>query len=886
MNKNPKDNEKNMERKPYLFNKEYVDKFSSIFSEAESIIKSNDYEKVDFYGIIFCYLNYYEPGKFISFLNIYIKENQKDLFEILLIYSAHFKNPIEKSLDFFDEFIKYTLSKKDDNLEEDSSQKKDIISIKSKKDTTSKKDTISKKDCDFQIALSYIHDIETIIEIINKNKEEIYKKYKNGELKTIFVLDQKLKLKQIDEEKEIIQQPEPKDSYKGKEGNSISIQMGQVSTEDKIVSEAKKQNKKKKNSEILKIIKEIKEIIEYSNKNGAFLIHFTNEFWKYILNIYNKPILDNIKICSKLRDAFNEYFKLVEKIFEKTKEKDSLLIKKEANNYYQTDEFAFLIDQIMKKVLKDENQDLNNIQKLSYITTYNPYYKIEKKKGNEKEKEKKNRYSEKADVCIFDLFKLNDIEDDEKFIDDFRDMNFELIFRNNISEYIDKIISKIKTISNFYNIIKLINLKNIEDLGKIDIYLNFLNKKYENSIRNEINLLKGVELKKAIKVVANIAVINYKCEKIKEKKSKSEKDKKKEKSKDEKNKEKKEKKQFEFIEKRIKKLDKKIPLIFIEIMKICINYEEKNEKEKEEESLDNGDKSSDGSDKENNIDKAFDEDDDGIDYKEMEKYIFNQFVNKLDEDEDITNIINLIFCLEGKDTEGSVQNHSLRMEDNKGKGKENNENKRLNEFLKLLITKNLFKKDEFFSSNKNLKVDLLCKLNEKGIIKKNNEPYYDNILTLVKDIRDDLENKIQKEKIDDFLKNTDDIIKLRLNLIKIEINNYSPEDALKEIKKKIDKINESLKYLKYIKDNIIIYFKDSQKDLIKRLKDTIDNSKNMKIKFEGGDIDKLVKEIENLKLKDYADKINDVKNFLLFDELYSMTNGENFDDAYNKLKGI
>ena len=73
-------------------------------------------------------------------------------------------------------------------------------------------------------------------------------------------------------------------------------------------------------------------------------------------------------------------------------------------------------------------------------------------------------------------------------------MNFELIFRNNISEYIDKIISKIKTISNFYNIIKLINLKNIEDLGKIDIYLNFLNKKYENSIRNEIIVFQEIEL--------------------------------------------------------------------------------------------------------------------------------------------------------------------------------------------------------------------------------------------------------------------------------------------------------------------------------------------------------------------------------------------------------
>ena len=60
----------------------------------------------------------------------------------------------------------------------------------------------------------------------------------------------------------------------------------------------------------------------------------------------------------------------------------------------------------------------------------------------------------------------------------------------------------------------------------------------------------------------------------------------------------------------------------------------------------------------------------------------------------------------------------------------------------------------------------------------------------------------------------------------------------------------------------------------------------MKIKFEGGDIDKLVKEIDNLKLKEYADKINEVKNFLLFDEIYSMTNGENFDEAYDKLKKI
>ena len=42
-------------------------------------------------------------------------------------------------------------------------------------------------------------------------------------------------------------------------------------------------------------------------------------------------------------------------------------------------------------------------------------------------------------------------------------MNFEIIFKNNIADYIKKIIEKIKDISNFEPIIQLINVNYIDD---------------------------------------------------------------------------------------------------------------------------------------------------------------------------------------------------------------------------------------------------------------------------------------------------------------------------------------------------------------------------------------------------------------------------------------
>ena len=211
------------------------------------------------------------------------------------------------------------------------------------------------------------------------------------------------------------------------------------------------------------------------------------------------------------------------------------IIKNDAIHYFEIDEFAFLLDQIIRRYINNNKKELSSIEKLAFITQYNPYY-IDPK------------YCNKIDSNIFDLFDLNNI--DNNFIVNFRKMNFEYIFMKNIEDYINKIISKIQNISHFEKIIKLINIKN---LYKKDIFLDSSNKKYDIIIKNEIELLSDEKLNQAVKVIAKLIIINYTYEMCEKK--------------------------FDFIKRRIQTLDKKIIyLIFIEIIKICINNEEKKAK--------------------------------------------------------------------------------------------------------------------------------------------------------------------------------------------------------------------------------------------------------------------------------------------------------------------
>ena len=838
INKNPKDNDKNMDRKSYL--KEYKSDFNTIKSKADKLIEDNKYNIIDFYGIILSYLNFYDYDNFNSIINDLNVKNPNDLYEILLIYYAHFKYPVKQNLNFFNKFIKYAIKNKEFAI--------------------------------FENGLNYIKDIETFVNVIENNKEEIFQTYIKSDKssineKCIIKVDKNLKFKKLEnivenktkkikdnksekkegkkEEKNNIKdetvtltiQTEGKEKKK-KKNNSMQIKKENNTNAKKSVKNIKEENdsktkNKKENKIIFEVIKNIKSIIEFSKKNKTFLIYFTNNFWRYILNYYNEPIQDNILICYKLREIFIKYHDLVIEIF---KDKKKYVIKSDAINYYGRDEFAFLLDQIIRRFINNNNKGLQNIDKLSFITQYNPYY-IEPK------------YCDRVDTEIFDLFDTINIDDD--FIEDFRRMKFEIIFKKNIGEYINKIVSKIKDIYNFDKIIKLININNIEDKK---IFLDALKKKYDNIIKNEIEFLTDEKLNIAVKVVAKLAIINFIYE-IKGKK-------------------------VDFINKKIKKLDKNIiPLIFIEIMKIYINKDDKKNKQEDEEN-----------DSEENQIKTVEKEDENIDFKELKDYIFEEYSNKLDDIKDIDNIINLIDCLEGKSQNGQ----ELKKSDNENIGLENNEKeqeqeKEVIEFLKKLMAKNSFTKDEFFSGNQNLKISLLYKLYEKGKIQKNDEEYYENLESLLDNIKNEIDGEITKKKLDEFLKNKL-YIKERLSLLNLIIEGFNPDDKYNELKRKNEDINKDIDKLKDIKDNIIIYYRESKQDIIKKIIDVIKHNQNQKLKDYrgGGKIQDLIKETE--RYKDTVEKIKKVKNFLLFNVIYDMNSGKdeekNFDNAFTKLEEI
>ncbi len=355
INEDPKDKSKNNIKPTFL--KEYTGKFSEIESEADKIIKDNGYDPIEFYGLILCYLNKYDYESFSSIINkLYtFKPDEKDkkkkiLYEILLTYNEYFTNNINQNLEFFNNFIEHA---------------------------------INKTFPDFEKGLNYIDDIETYISIIETKKEKIFEKFNSKKVAKIVKLDN-LKLKESKNKDE-------------EEQSSSAIISDTISD---------KENATKKNKTINDIITKIKSILKFCKEKKTFIIYFTNNFWEYILNYYNEPKSDNIKICYDLRGLFKEYHSLVKDIFKQ--EKDTYTIKKEANIYFERDEFAIILNQIIKKYNNNPEEDNPIIDKLKIITQYNPYYF-------------EPRYSNKVDCDIFDSFDLNK---NNEYVE-FRGMNFE-----------------------------------------------------------------------------------------------------------------------------------------------------------------------------------------------------------------------------------------------------------------------------------------------------------------------------------------------------------------------------------------------------------------------------------------------------------------------------
>ena len=130
--------EKNRDRKPYL--KKYVSEFNEIASKAKQIISNHNYNKIQFYGIILCYLNFYNHDKFLSILNELFTKEPKNLYEILNIYNLHFLYPITQNCNFLNKFINYIIKTEDFSI--------------------------------FKERINYIKNIETLIEVLEKIKRK------------------------------------------------------------------------------------------------------------------------------------------------------------------------------------------------------------------------------------------------------------------------------------------------------------------------------------------------------------------------------------------------------------------------------------------------------------------------------------------------------------------------------------------------------------------------------------------------------------------------------------------------------------------------------------------------------------------------------------------
>ena len=70
-NVNQKDIEKILDREPFL------EKHKSIFNTIISETNNYNYDEIEFYGILLCYLHFYDYEIFVNLLMIYLKINQK-----------------------------------------------------------------------------------------------------------------------------------------------------------------------------------------------------------------------------------------------------------------------------------------------------------------------------------------------------------------------------------------------------------------------------------------------------------------------------------------------------------------------------------------------------------------------------------------------------------------------------------------------------------------------------------------------------------------------------------------------------------------------------------------------------------------------------------------
>ena len=321
---------------------QYKYNFEDILQNAENVISSFNLNKIDFNGLILSYLNNYIFDKFNRKFDELYKNDKNTLFEILLKYRVYFKRQLNLEKEILDEIIQFA-------------SQKDFQDFKNN-------------------ALFYLQGINTLLTIVEKNKEKIIK----------------------------IKNFEP-------------IEIGQMEDKEKFDFES--------------TIKKMESIFKFSKDEKILLVQLKGDFWESLAKRCDEPNLENIKISYKLREEALKYKNLVSDLI---KDKNNNIIIRDINSFMNKLTYENQLDINIKNYIRN-NPDITNLEIIDIIKNYALFYYDEKFKIK-RDPDILNKIDiEKIDEDFCQKFE--DMEFEEIFKDDLN--NYLLVFLNKIQKITD-----------------------------------------------------------------------------------------------------------------------------------------------------------------------------------------------------------------------------------------------------------------------------------------------------------------------------------------------------------------------------------------------------------------------------------------------------------------
>ena len=214
-----------------------------------------------------------------------------------------------------------------------------------------------------------------------------------------------------------------------------------------------------------KIKIKIEQIINFSKEKKILFIFLNGHFWESLSKKCSAITRENIELCSNLRKLFLKYNSMITGLF---REDNDNPIRKEISAFFKRGMFMQKIDKIMKEYIKT-NQKITNLEIIELIKNYNKYYTDERE-----------NYIKKREPDILSKIDLEEIN--EEFIQKFKEMKFEKIFKDDIDNYYSIFTNKIKNVNDINIILELININELGS-GK-ENYLKQLKNKYNIAIKN------------------------------------------------------------------------------------------------------------------------------------------------------------------------------------------------------------------------------------------------------------------------------------------------------------------------------------------------------------------------------------------------------------------